>query len=260
MLMGFVGLPISLALYWVMLRCKKESPFPRGGLISLLIAALVSVIVSSILSMPISIAAAIIRSGALSDVSGLIELINNDPEAFKAMIETNTGSPLAMTVRAVIEMFFSAALLEEGLKYLTCRIAIRKKGMIRTWMDSVVAFAIVGITFELLENIAFGADSDILNAFLRALASAHFVFGVIMGYYYGKYLVTGKKRYHLLSFFVPVIYHSLGNGFMSTMELSTINYVLGVVFSISFIITAVLAVIIVLRWQKNKTLDVPIEK
>ena len=256
--MGFVGLPISIALYWVMLRPKKDAPFPRRGLLRLVIAAAVSVVLASVLSMPISVLVMLIRSGAIKDIPGLIEILQENPDAFRELVDSMGGSNLERTVRSIVDMFFSAALLEEGFKYLTCRIAIRKKGMIRTWMDAVISFAIVGITFELLENVAFGAGSDILNAFLRALASAHFAFGVIMGYFFGKYLVTGKKRYHLLSFFVPLIYHSIANGLMASMDLSRINYVLGAASSISFIVAAAAAVIIVVFWQKNKTLDVPV--
>ena len=259
MLMGFVGLPISIALYWVVMRPKKDDPFPKGGLVRLVIAAVVSLILSSFLSMPISILVSLVRSGALKDIPGLVELIQNDPEAFQALIDGTVGSNLAKTGRSIVDMLFAAALLEEGLKYLTCRIAIRKKGMIRTWMDAVIAFAIVGITFELLENVAFGGDSDILSAFLRALASAHFAFGVIMGYFYGKYLVTGKKRYHLLAFLVPLLYHAVANGLMTSMTLSRINYIIGVTFSISYIVAAIAAVIAVLIWQKKKTLDVPVQ-
>ena len=260
MLMGLVGLPISAALYWLMLRPKKVSPFPKRGLLRLLIAAAISVIVSSLLSLPVSILVALIRSGALADIPGLIETMKNDPETFSSLVTDTSGSTLTRTFRSIIDMFFSAALPEEGLKYLTCRIAIRKKGMVRTWMDAVIAFAIVGITFELLENVAFGAGSDILNAFLRALASAHFAFGVTMGYFYGKYLVTGKKRYHLLSFLVPLTYHTLANGLIASMDLSRINYALGVISSISYIVIAAAAVMIVILWQKNRTLDVPVSE
>ena len=258
-MMGLVGLPISIALYWLVLRPKKDDPFPKRGLLRLVIAAVVSIILSSLLSMPVSILVSLIRSGALKDIPGLIEMIKNDPEAFQDLVSGTGGSNLAKTIRAVVDMLFSAALLEEGLKYITCRIAIRKKGMVRTWMDAVIVFAVVGITFELLENVAFGAGSDIVSAVLRALASAHFAFGVIMGYFYGKALVTGKKRYHLLSFLVPLVYHAVANGLMTSMDLSRTNYIIGVTFSISYIIAAVIAVIAVIRWQKNRTLDVPVQ-
>ena len=66
--------------------------------------------------------------------------------------------------------------------------------MVRSWMDAVICFAVVGITFEFLENIVFGLNSDFLSALMRSIAAAHTVFGVIMGYFYGKYRVTGEKK------------------------------------------------------------------
>ena len=33
--------------------------------------------------------------------------------------------------------------------------------MIRTWMDCIIAFAFVGITFEMIENVAFGVNHDL---------------------------------------------------------------------------------------------------
>ena len=143
------------------------------------------------------------------------------------------------------------------MKYLTCRAAMRKKGMVRTRMDAAICFAFVGNTFELIENIAFGGGSEILDLILRVLSPAHFLFGVVMGYYYGKYMVTGKKGYHLPGFLIPVAYHSLSNGFMVSMEYSKINDVLVTIFAFSYIPLAVLTVFLILRWQKNRTLDVP---
>ena len=256
-MMGLVGLPISIALYWLVLRPKKNDPFPKGGLVKLAIAALISVALASLLSMPVSVLVSLVRSGALADLPGLLDKIRDDPEV---VVGSMGGSIPAMTVWSIVDMFFSAALLEEGLKYLTCRIAIRKEGTIRTWMDAVIAFAFVGITFELIENIAFGAGSDILDAFLRALASAHFAFGVIMGYFYGKYLVSGKKRYNLLSFLVPLTYHALANGLIASMSFSKINYAAGVASSISYIAAAAVAVIVIIFWQKNGTLNVPVKQ
>lgn len=69
-------------------------------------------------------------------------------------------------------------------------------------------------------------------------------------------LMTGKKGYHLLSFLVPLLYHALANGLMTSMQLSKADYIIGVTFSISYIVAAVVAVIAVLYWQKKKALDV----
>ncbi|MCR5095550.1 MAG: hypothetical protein K6A70_02280 [Erysipelotrichaceae bacterium] len=80
-----------------------------------------------------------------------------------------------------------------------------------------------------------------------------------MGYFFGKYLYTGKKKYHFLSLFIPVTYHSLTNGFMAAVDANNIMDMLGTASSISFVAAGIITVIMVIRWQKNKTLDVPVE-
>ncbi|MBQ9268540.1 MAG: hypothetical protein IJ206_03370 [Oscillospiraceae bacterium] len=79
-----------------------------------------------------------------------------------------------------------------------------------------------------------------------------------MGYFYGKYLVTGQKRYRLLSFVIPVAYHAITNGLMVTMDLSKFNQIIGSVAAISHIIAGIVTVIIIIRWQNNRKLDVPV--
>ena len=71
-------------------------------------------------------------------------------------------------------------------------------------------------------------------------------------------LVSGQKKYRVLSFAVPVLYHAITNGLMASMELSKINLVIGVAASISHIVAGIVTVIVILRWQKNKTLDVSV--
>ena len=109
----------------------------------------------------------------------------------------------------------------------------------------------------MIENVAFGG-SELLNVILRALSPAHFVFGVIMGYFWGKYLVSGKKRYRLLSLAVPVLYHTVTNGLMVSMELSKVNSVIGAAAAISHIAAGIVTVIVLILWQKRGTMNVPI--
>lgn len=181
-------------------------------------------------------------------------LLSELSRLYQTSREKSNGMRMELRLRDPID---GAALLEEGLKFLTCRVAIRKKGMVRTWMDSVIAFAFVGITFEMIENVAFGG-AELANVILRACAPAHFVFGVIMGYFYGKYLVSGQKKYRLLSVAIPVVYHAISNGLMASLDLSKANSVLGAAASISHIVAGIVTVIILIRWQKNRTLDVPV--
>ena len=258
--MGIISLPVSVFLYWLMLHYKKEDPFPKGGLLRLLIAGVVCVGLSIVLTIPIDGIISFIRLGILSDLSGWLQAVKDGSEAITALVQNASANAQPTFLWTLISMFFSAGLLEEGLKFLTCRIAIRKEGMIRTWMDSVIAFSVVGITFELLENIAFGMDSELISAVARALAPAHFVFGVIMGYFYGKYLVSGQKKYFWLSFVVPLVYHTITNALIGAMNLNKVLNVLGTAAAISHIVVSAVTVIVVIRWQKNKTLDIPVRQ
>ena len=257
--MGLIGVPVAAFLYWLILRPKKEVPFPKWGIIRLIIAAIISVIVSSLVSMPISAVISFARAGLLSDFSKVIEAAKTNPGTIKEMLHITDPSMTSRAFWSIVTMFFSAGLLEEGLKCLTCRWAVRKEDMIHTWMECVISFAFVGITFELLENIAFSARESVLITILRVLSPAHFIFGVIMGYFYGKYRVTGQKLNLLLSILIPVVYHSIANGLMGVEDPNQLFVILGNFASLHFIATGILTVIIILHWQKNRTLDVPVK-
>ncbi len=256
--MGFVCLPVSAFLYWLMLHYKTFDPFPKNGVTRLVIAGTVSAVLSALLSVPVNVLLLFLRLGPLQDPSVWHEAIRGGSETLAGLIGDLSAQVKPSFPSFLIGMFFSAGLLEEGVKYLACRVAIRKKDMVRTWMDSVIAFAVVGITFEFLENIVFGTGSDLLGAVVRALGSAHFVFGVIMGWFYGKYLVTGQTLYHVLSLCVPVLCHTLINALMASMEMGGIFNALGVAAGMSQIVAVIVTVILVLRWQKRHTLDAPV--
>lgn len=256
--MGLICLPVSLFLYWLMLHPKKEAPFPKGGFAFLLIAGGVSVLFSSLLSMPVSALVEFVRLGAVSDPQRWIHALKEGTQVFSTLLKETIANNPPSFFATMVSMFFSAGLMEEGLKFMTCRTAIRKEGMIRTWMDCVVAFSVVGITFELIENIAFGMEGSLFDAVFRSLACAHFVFDTIMGYFYGKYRVTGQKKYCWLSLIVPVIYHTVTNAIMgagpAVMPVFLINAT-----AVSHIVATVITVIVVIHWQRNKTLDIPVQ-
>ena len=125
-------------------------------------------------------------------------------------------------------------------------------------MDCVIAFATVGITFELIENITYGMRSGVAGAIARAICPGHFIFGVIMGYLYGKYRVSGQKKFLVLCYAVPVVLHTIMDMFLQSADLGKPYLYLALATAIAFIAGTVVTVIKVLRWQKNKTLDVPL--
>ena len=256
--MILISLAVSFFLYWLILHNKKNDPFPKGGVLRLVIAGGVSVLLASILMFPISGIILLIRLGVFSNISIWMQAVEEGTDALAALIQETVGNHPPTFFSNLVSMFFSAGLLEEGLKYLTCRIAVRKEGMIRTWMDSASVFAVVGITFEMLENVLYGAGSSIVSIIARALTPAHFAFGVVMGYFHGKYLISKEKKYKRLSVAIPVTLHTLSNAFAMSMDLNRFYYVLGTVSGISRMVLSLMAVMIVIRWQKNRTLEIPV--
>ena len=106
----------------------------------------------------------------------------------------------------------TAALLEEVLKYLLFRLAIRKNSEVRCWQDAILAAVIVAIGFTLLEDLTYLFDGA--GSILRALLPAHLLFQAVMGYYYGKARVTKQAKYHVLSLAVPILLHTLFDMFL----------------------------------------------
>ena len=106
----------------------------------------------------------------------------------------------------------TAALLEEVLKYLLFRLAIRKNSEVRCWQDAILAAVIVAIGFTLLEDLTYLFDGA--GSILRALLPAHLLFQAVMGYFYGKARVTKQAKYHVLSLAVPILLHTLFDMFL----------------------------------------------
>lgn len=229
--MGFISLPVILFLYWLMLRYKKETPFPKSGVLLLVLAGAASALLAALLYNPVSSAASLIYGTENAGPSFQWNLLN---------------------------MFLTAGLAEEGLKFLTCRAAISKKGIIHTWMDCVIAFATVGITFELIENISYGMRGGLVAALARAVSPGHFIFGVIMGYFYGKYRVSGQKKYCLLCYIVPVAFHTIINSFLQSADLGLVYRYLALAAAIVFVAAAIVTVCKVFRWKKNGKLNEPV--
>ncbi len=110
-------------------------------------------------------------------------------------------------VAAVLTALLSAGLIEEVSKYIMFRIAVTNKNQVSTWFDAVLVSSIIAMGFTVLENIVYSLDGD-PGSLLRLIHPCHMVFGAIMGYFYGKAMVTQRPIYHVLSILVPVLVHA----------------------------------------------------
>ena len=78
------------------------------------------------------------------------------------------------------------------------------------------------------------------------------------GYFYGKYRVTGQKKYCILCYAVPVVLHTAVAVFLQSADLGRPYLYMAAAAAILFVAAAVVTVCKVLRWQKNKSLDIPV--
>ncbi|AXH98848.1 protease PrsW [Sporosarcina sp. PTS2304] len=109
--------------------------------------------------------------------------------------------------------------LEEFFKWIIIFILIYKTIEFEDAYDGILYGASVSLGFATVENIlyllAFGLDT----AFIRALlpVSSHALFGVVMGYYFGKakFSAVGERgRWIWIAFLAPFILHALYNAIL----------------------------------------------
>lgn len=140
-------------------------------------------------------------------------------------------------LNAIFTAFCCAGIPEELVKFIFLFILIWKNKNFNEFFDGIVYAVFVSLGFACVENIlyVFGNDtfaSSIRVGFARALLSvpAHFLFAVIMGYYFSlaKFIPKKRVKYILLSILLPILAHSIfdailmvfgtiGDGFWGTI-------------------------------------------
>ena len=215
LLAQLISLPVSILLFLWMLSIKKNDPFPRGSVISMLLSGALCTFLATILTLLLGIAALIIRIGP-----GNIAELFADPSAYqssaawKQLMEISSNRSVGSAVRGA---FLGAALIEELLKYLFMRICLRRPGVMKTRIDAVACAAIIGLAFQVVEDLYY-ASGSVLLAVVRAVTPLHFVFGVIMGCYFAQYKVTGRKRDGILALLLPILAHGFYDSGISILK------------------------------------------
>lgn len=129
-------------------------------------------------------------------------------------IELNTG-PFASA-------FFSAAIPEEALKLLMLWLVLRKNKYYDEKFDGIVYSCCVGLGFAAFENVLYLLDFNIGTVVLRGTLSVpgHFLFAVMMGYFYSlaHYNTKRRKLNMVLTFLVPMLAHGLYDYALMSLE------------------------------------------
>ncbi|WP_153720288.1 glutamic-type intramembrane protease PrsW [Sporosarcina cascadiensis] len=109
--------------------------------------------------------------------------------------------------------------LEEFFKWIVIFILVYKTVEFEDAYDGILYGASVSLGFATVENILYLLSFGLDTAFIRALlpVSSHALFGVVMGYYFGraKFSETEEKgRWIWIAFLAPFTLHSLYNAIL----------------------------------------------
>jgi protease PrsW len=128
-----------------------------------------------------------------------------------------------------LNAFISASLLEEFFKWFILFYTVYKHLSFDEPYDGIVYGAAVSLGFATVENIFYLFANGFEHAIGRALlpVSSHALFGVIMGFYFGKskFSLNKNNTWIVLSLLVPFILH----GTYDYILLSKTNWIQNIV-------------------------------
>ena len=116
------------------------------------------------------------------------------------------GPPL---LKAAFKAFIIAAFIEELIKYLASNKMIKKNIDTVSWLDCIAFTAIIGIGFQLIETVVYMLESNPIQILVRGFTMGHPAYGILMGFFIGKALRSGKKPYRLAAYVLPFILHGM---------------------------------------------------
>lgn len=225
-------IPSVLIFLWLRNR-HKDDPLYRKSCNSAFIRGIVSVL-------PI-----LVLSGVLFLLNGVIRvfLLQNADILYKALYT-----------------FVVLAFAEELVKFLAFRLLLKKKFCAYSWADVVALMVIIGTGFGLIEDLPYAIGADAITMLVRGFTMGHVGYGFLMGWFYGKKLYTGKKRYGVIAFLLPWLLHGLYD-FSLSPELLAWNENLAIVAIVLALVDLVMLALMFrffLRARKAERYNMPV--
>lgn len=149
-------------------------------------------------------------------------------------------------VSQAIYKFFVLAFPEELVKYFLFRQLLRKKINEYSWADVTAYMVIIGTVFGLVEDIPYAIGASPAIMMVRGLTMGHVGYAFIMGWFHGKYLKTGKKKYDIVAFLLPFMIHGLYD-FSLSEELLEANDNLAII-GLSLALLDIILIILMIRF------------
>lgn len=131
------------------------------------------------------------------------------PILFLETLLLSIGASLTGLWHAGYKAFVVAAFSEELFKFLVIFLFIRKSPHFNERFDGIVYAVFVSLGFAAVENILYVSDGGLKVGLMRAITAvpAHALFGIAMGFYFGKYLFIKRRRYIIQALCIPILLH-----------------------------------------------------
>lgn len=249
-----ISLPISVLLVRWLMKKKTENPFEKGDVGRLVLAGVLSMVAAAAVTLLIICG----RAYRLIGVDTLkLWMSDPDPETIKNSLAVIRARSSGQTyLSAFIGTFLSVGLVEELSRFLFIQLATRKKRFAKTWLDLVICGGIIGVGFQLLEDITY-VNGDLITAIFRAVTPFHFTFGAIMGFFIGKALESGKKIYHIPAILIPALLHTLFDSSISALRMDDLFFVLVLASALLLIALTVFMIVKINKWAKLQPVQAP---
>ncbi|MFB5191221.1 PrsW family glutamic-type intramembrane protease [Alicyclobacillus fastidiosus] len=133
----------------------------------------------------------------------------------------------------LITAFFVAGMIEEFLKASIFDRGVYQSHLLRRPVDCIVYAAAIGLGFATVENVMYVTSSGLMTAIVRSVTAvpAHFMFAIIMGYWFSKAKFQGSPK--VLAYIIPACVHGIYDTFALS---STIVADLVLVFFLLFLV------------------------
>ncbi|MBR2067436.1 MAG: PrsW family intramembrane metalloprotease [Solobacterium sp.] len=105
--------------------------------------------------------------------------------------------------------FIVLAFAEELVKYILFKKVLKRRNYTCSWADITAFMVIIGTAFGLIEDIPYAIGASPMVMIVRGITMGHVGYGFLMGYYYGKKLYTGNRKYGIMAFMIPFLLHGL---------------------------------------------------
>lgn len=131
----------------------------------------------------------------------------------------------------LITAFFVAGMIEEFLKAAIFDRSVLHTSALRGRIDCIVYAAAIGLGFATVENILYVTSNGLATAAVRSVTAvpAHFMFAIIMGYFFSKVQFDGTSKVY--AYIVPAAVHGIYDAFaLSSTVISDIILALFLLF------------------------------